>query len=99
MPRPPAPYAADRENEARGGKRAGRTAEGGTEMASTSSTLAAGMAFTRQGGNGKGTKGRVAGLVATAALGLSLLSGLAFSQARPQFVPAAALSRASGTDR
>lgn len=47
-------------------------------MATTSSNLTAGAAITAQGGNGKGGKRRAAGLVTTAALGLSLLAGVAF---------------------
>ncbi len=43
----------------------------------------AGTVITRRGGDGKDMKGRVAGLVATAALGLALLAGGMISQARP----------------
>ena len=44
-------------------------------MATTSSTLVAGKVMPGRGNNGKGSKGRTAGLVATAALGLSLVVG------------------------
>src|SRR4051794_18381630 len=50
-------------------------------MATTSSNLTAGTTIMAQGGKSKGTTGRAAGLVATAALGLALLGGLAFTQA------------------
>ena len=52
-------------------------------MARTSGNLTAGNAINRHNGNGKGSRGRAAGLVATAALGLALLAGVVFSQARP----------------
>src|SRR4051812_35364278 len=68
----------------------GRTAaEGGTTMATTSGNLTAGTAIMARGSNGK-NKGRGAGLVATAALGLALLTGLALRQARQEAQPAAA---------
>ena len=53
-------------------------------MATTSSILASGKAMAAgRGGDGKGSKGRAAGLVATAALGLSLVAGGLLSQGRP----------------
>jgi hypothetical protein len=52
-------------------------------MATTSSNLTAGKAMAGQSGNGKFSKRRMAGLVATAALGLTLLAGLAFGPMRP----------------
>jgi hypothetical protein len=58
-------------------------------MTTTSSNLTAGTAITAQGSNGKISKGRAAGLVAIAALGLSLLAGMALSQARPVGQPMA----------
>jgi hypothetical protein len=89
VPSLPALYADDRETEARRGKRAGRTTpEGGTTMASTSSDLTAGTAITGQHGNGKGSKGRAADLVATVALGLGLLGGLVLNQAHHGARPA-----------
>lgn len=51
-------------------------------MATTSSTLTAGATSTGRGGNSTNITGRTAGVLATAALGLSLLTGLAFAQAR-----------------
>lgn len=55
----------------------------------TSSKLAAGQAVTSApDGQGKGHKGRVAGLVTAAAVGLALLTGLAFRQARTPVQPA-----------
>ena len=47
-------------------------------MATTSSNLAASNPIAGRRGNGKGNKGRAAGLIATAALGLSLVAGGAF---------------------
>jgi hypothetical protein len=61
-------------------------------MATTSSNLTAGAAITAQGGNGQGGKRRAVGLVATAALGLSLLAGVAFGSG-----PAAATRRADSS--
>lgn len=58
-------------------------------MATTSSTLAAGTAIAGQGGTGKWGKGRVGGLVATAALGVSLLAGGVIGHARRAAAPAA----------
>ena len=49
-------------------------------MATTSSNLTAGAASGGRDGNGQGRTGRAAGLIATAALGLSLLTGVAFNQ-------------------
>src|SRR4051812_12027573 len=76
--------------------------KGDTAMATTSSNLVAGKVIAGQGGKGKGYKGRAAGLVASAALGLSLLTGVVFSQARQETpvhaqvaAPAAQLSPAA----
>ena len=57
-------------------------------MATTSSTLAASTAADR-GGDGGHSKWRAAGLVATAALGLSLLAGGILGQGRQTIQPAA----------
>jgi hypothetical protein len=64
-------------------------------MATTSSNLTAGKAITEQGGNGKGYKGRAAGLVATAALGLSLLTGGLLGYERQAVTPRADQSGAT----
>src|SRR4051812_22635049 len=68
----------------------GRTAAGGgTTMAITSSNLTTSTAILGQDDKGKGYKGRMAGLVATAALGLSLLTGVVLGQVRHETPPAA----------
>jgi hypothetical protein len=69
----------------------------------TSSDLAADQAARdRPPGTGKGHKGRVAGVVAGAVLGLSLLAGGAFGQVRQAAQPAAgpvtAIAQTSGVD-
>jgi hypothetical protein len=63
-------------------------------MATTSGNLTAGAASTAQGGHGTGGKRRAAGLLATAALGLALLGGLAFGQVQRE-APAAAAPMSS----
>ena len=72
-------------------------------MATTSSNLTAGTAIGGQGGNGKGHKGRAAGLVATAALGLGLLAGVVLGRAHQAAAPAsgqdALAARAGGAVR
>lgn len=57
-------------------------------MATTSSNLTAGTAIIGQNSNGKGSKGRVAGLLATAALGLGLLVGATIMPGRQAAAPA-----------
>jgi hypothetical protein len=64
-------------------------------MATTSSTLTASKAMSGQGGNGKGYKGRVAGLAATAALGLGLLAGGLLGHGRQAMTPSAMQSGAT----
>ncbi len=57
-------------------------------MATTSSNLTAGAATSGgRGGNDTGHKRRAAGLVATAALGLALLTGTIFSEAHQAALP------------
>ncbi len=63
-------------------------------MATTSSNLVAGKAMVGQGNKGKGGKGRVATLVAAAALGLTLVGSL-IGHGR-QAVPAAQQAQNSG---
>lgn len=64
-------------------------------MRTTSGTLTAGQAITGRNGKGKGRKGRAAGLVATAALGLSLLVGGIIGHARATVAPVASLATAA----
>ena len=65
-------------------------------MATTSSTLVADKAaLGGQGGNGRGNTGRIATVLATAALGLALLTGGLIGQARQAATPAATEVRAS----
>lgn len=72
-------------------------------MATTSSNLVAGKGITVQSDNGKGKKGRIAGLVASTALGLSLLSGMVASQVgqrtAPTMSPLVPIAQTSSTDR
>ncbi len=66
-------------------------------MATMGSIQVAGKALVGQGGNGKGRKGRVAGLVATAALGLSLVvGGLAIQGRRDAQQPQASANPFAG---
>jgi len=64
-------------------------------MATTSSNLTAGTAIIGQNSNGKGSKARAAGLIATAALGLALLGGLAFGQVQREAQAAATAMRSA----
>ncbi len=64
-------------------------------MATQSSNLTAGTAIIGQNSNRKGSKGRAAGLVATAALGLALLGGLAFGQVQREAQAAATAMRSA----
>jgi hypothetical protein len=57
-------------------------------MATTSSNLTAGAAIVGQGGNGNGKQGRAAGLVATVAVGLGLLTGVVLGRAHQAAAPA-----------
>jgi hypothetical protein len=52
-------------------------------MATTSNTPVAGQAVAEQGDGGKHRGRRIAGVVAAAALGLSLLAGVILGQGRP----------------
>ncbi len=64
-------------------------------MATTSSNLTADTASSGQDNNGQGGKGRATGLLATAALGLALLGGLAFGQVQREAQAAATTLRSA----